>query len=52
LMIYLRTLLRIHEKKSNPKSFKHKKFFGCPRCLKFIRILFLGITPKPYIRIL
>jgi hypothetical protein len=27
-MICLRTLLRIYEKKSNPKKFKNKKFFG------------------------
>jgi hypothetical protein len=28
-MICLRTLLRIYEKKSNPKKLKTKKFFGC-----------------------
>jgi hypothetical protein len=38
-MICLRTLLRIYEKKSNPKKFKNKKCFGCPQ-LKII--LFLG----------
>jgi hypothetical protein len=27
LMICLRTLLRIYEKKSNPKKLKNKKFF-------------------------
>jgi hypothetical protein len=31
LMICLRTLLRIYEKKSNPKKLKTKKFFGCPK---------------------
>jgi hypothetical protein len=31
LMICLRTLLRIYKKKSNPKKFKTKKFFGCPK---------------------
>jgi hypothetical protein len=31
LMICLRTLLRIYEKKSNPKKLKNKKFFGCPK---------------------
>jgi hypothetical protein len=30
-MICLRTLLRIYEKKSNPKKIKNKKFFGCPK---------------------
>jgi hypothetical protein len=30
LMICLRTLLRIYEKKSNPKNLKNKMFFGCP----------------------
>jgi hypothetical protein len=42
LMISLRTLLRIYEKESNPKKFKNKKFFGCPSCPDFSRILFLG----------
>jgi hypothetical protein len=37
-MIWLRTLLRIHEKKSNQKKLKNKKFFGCPN---FKIILFL-----------
>jgi hypothetical protein len=26
----LRTLLRIYEKKSNPRNLKNKKFLGCP----------------------
>jgi hypothetical protein len=30
-MICLRTLLKIYEKKSNPKNFKKKKLFGCPK---------------------
>jgi hypothetical protein len=30
-MICLRIFLRIYEKKSNPKKFKNKKFFGCPK---------------------
>jgi hypothetical protein len=30
-------LLRIYE-----KSYNSKKFFGCPSCPKFTRILFLG----------
>jgi hypothetical protein len=42
LMIYLRTLLRIYGRKSNPKKFKNKKIFGYPSCPKFTRILFLG----------
>jgi hypothetical protein len=29
-MICLRTLLRIYEKKSNPKKLKNKKFFWLP----------------------
>jgi hypothetical protein len=29
-MICLKTLLRIYEKKSNPKKFKNKKFFWLP----------------------
>jgi hypothetical protein len=28
-MICLRTLLRIYEKKSNPKKLKNNLFFGC-----------------------
>jgi hypothetical protein len=31
LMICIRTLLRIYEKKSNSKKLKNKKFFGFPR---------------------
>jgi hypothetical protein len=31
LMIYLRTLLRISKKESNPKKLKNKKFFDCPK---------------------
>jgi hypothetical protein len=42
LMVCLRTLLRIYEKSYNSKKFKNKKFFGCPSCPKFTRILFLG----------
>jgi hypothetical protein len=41
-MICLRTFFRIYEKKSNSKMLKNKKFFGCPSCPKFRRILFLG----------
>jgi hypothetical protein len=52
LIIFLRTLLRIYEKKSNSKKLKNKKFFGCPSCPKFRRILFLGHIPKPKIGIL
>jgi hypothetical protein len=40
-MICLRALLRIYEKKSNSEKLKNKKFFGCPSCPKFTRILFL-----------
>jgi hypothetical protein len=29
-------------KKFNPKRLKNKKFFGCPSCLNFKIILFLG----------
>jgi hypothetical protein len=35
-------LLRIHEKKSNPKKLENKKFFGCPSRPNFKIILFLG----------
>jgi hypothetical protein len=33
--------LRIHEKKSNPKKLKNKKFFGMPKLPEVQRILFL-----------
>jgi hypothetical protein len=31
-------LLRIYEKKSNPKKLKNKKFFGCPNFTKKLQI--------------
>jgi hypothetical protein len=42
LIICLRTLLRIYEKKSNPKKLKNKKFFGCSSCPNLKIFLFLG----------
>jgi hypothetical protein len=42
LMVCLRTLLRIYEKKSNPKKLKNKKSFGCPSYPKNKRVLFWG----------
>jgi hypothetical protein len=41
-MICLGTLLRIYEKKSNPKKLKNKKFFGC---LKFFGWPKNGLRP-------
>jgi hypothetical protein len=52
-MICLGSLLRIYEKKSNPKKFKNKKFFwllDLPQEQK--SNVFWGITPKPKIGIL
>jgi hypothetical protein len=45
-MICLKTLLRICEKKFNPKKFKNKKFFGYPK------VCFWDIIVSPNIGIL
>jgi hypothetical protein len=34
-------LLRIYEKKTNPKKLKNRMFFGCPSCPNWKIILFL-----------
>jgi hypothetical protein len=39
-------------KKSNPKKFKNKKFFGCSSYPRTKEFCFWGITPKPKIGIL
>jgi hypothetical protein len=41
-MIYLRTLLRIYEKKSNPKKLKDKKFLAARSCPNDQKHVFLG----------
>jgi hypothetical protein len=51
-MIYLGTLLRIYEKKSNPKKLKIKSFLAPRAALSSQGFFFWGITPKPKIRIL
>jgi hypothetical protein len=52
LMVCLRTLLRIYEKKSNPIFFKIKSFLAAQVALSLQGFCFWGITPKPKIRIL
>jgi hypothetical protein len=42
-MICLRTLLRIYDKKSNPKKFKNKKVFWLPEATRMTKKnVFLG----------
>jgi hypothetical protein len=41
-MICLRTLLRIYEKKSNPKKLKTKKFLATQSCLLDKKKVLLG----------
>jgi hypothetical protein len=41
-MICLRTLLRIYEKKSNPKKLKDKKFLAARSCPNDQKHVFLG----------
>jgi hypothetical protein len=51
-MVCSRTLLRIYEKKSNPKKFKNKSFLATRVALSSQGFCFWGITPKPKIGIL
>jgi hypothetical protein len=43
-MICLKTLLRIYEKKTNPKKLKNKKYFGCPKNKRVVVLIHNSTT--------